>query len=106
MRVLALITVTTGLVLGGTTGKLTGTVKYKNENTPLVGCNIVILNTDLGTASDPSGDFTILNIPPGIYSVKAMMIGHQSVTITQITISVDKTFRLNFSMDIQVVEGH
>lgn len=106
MRILALLTVTAGLVLGGTTGKLTGTVKFKNDNTPLVGCNIVILNTDLGTASDPSGEFTILNIPPGVYSVKAMMIGYQSVTVTQITISVDKTFRLNFSMDIQVVEGH
>ena len=105
MRILALITVAAGLVSGGTTGKLTGTVKDKNDNTPLAGCNIVILNTDLGTASDPSGEFTILNIPPGVYSVKAMMIGYQSVTVTQIPISVDKTFRLNFSMDIQVVEG-
>jgi len=105
MRILAMIIIAAGLVLGGTTGKLTGTVKNKNDNTPLAGCNIVILNTDLGTASDPSGEFTILNISPGVYSVKAMMIGYQSVTVTQIPISVDKTFRLNLSMDIQAVEG-
>ena len=105
MRILAMITVAAGLVSGGTTGKLTGTVKDKNDNTPLAGCNIVILNTDLGTASDPSGEFTILNIAPGVYSVKTMMIGYQSVTVTQIPISVDKTFRLNLSMDVQAVEG-
>ena len=33
------------------------------------------------------------------------MIGYQSTTLTQIPISVDKTFRLNFSMDVQAVEG-
>ena len=97
MRVITLVTVTLGLVFGGTTGKLTGTVTNNNDNTPLVGCNIVILKTDLGTASDALGEFTILNIPPGIYSVKAMMMGYQSTTLTQIPISVDKTFRLNFS---------
>ena len=67
MRILALITVVVGLVLGGTTGKLTGTVIDKDNDTPLAGCNIVILNTDLGTASDTSGEFIILNIPPGVY---------------------------------------
>ena len=32
MRILAMIIVAAGLVLGGTTGKLTGTVKNKNDN--------------------------------------------------------------------------
>ena len=105
MKLLLVFSFFTSIILGGTTGKLTGKIIDKSTKDALIGCNVVILNTDLGTASDADGEFTILNISPGVYSVKAMMIGYQTVNITDIPISIDKTYRLNFELDVQAVEG-
>ena len=61
----------------GTTGKLTGTIKSKVDDGPLIGANIIIENTDLGTSTDLNGDYVILNIVPGKYNVTIRMIGYE-----------------------------
>ena len=50
--------------LGGTTGKLSGIITETNSDNVLIGCNIIINGTDLGTASDINGQYFLLNIPP------------------------------------------
>ncbi len=42
--------------LAGTTGKLSGIITETNSDNVLIGCNIIINGTDLGTASDINGD--------------------------------------------------
>ena len=66
-----------GWISAGTTGKLSGTIKSKSDNGPLIGANVIIVNTDLGTATDQNGDYVILNIAPGKYNVIIRMIGHE-----------------------------
>ncbi len=94
-----------GILLGGTTGKLTGIVSDAQSGDPLPGCNIIILGTEYGTATDINGEFFILNIPPGIYDVKALMIGYAAQTHTDVRINVDLTTRTNFSMSVEALEG-
>ncbi len=62
-----------------TVGKIVGQVTDKETGDPLPGCNIVITGTSMGAASDADGVFFIVNVPPGAYSVKASMIGYQSI---------------------------
>ncbi len=51
-------------VYAGTTGKIAGKVIDEETNEPLPGCNIIIEGTNLGAASNPDGEFFIINIPP------------------------------------------
>jgi len=92
-------------LFGGITGKLAGLVKDQNTNTPLIGCNIMIDGTSLGTASDQNGEFFILNIGPGTYSVQFQMIGYSKYIQSGVTISVDKTTRINALLKPSVIEG-
>lgn len=46
----------------------------------LAGANVVIKNTDQGTATNEDGKYRILNVPAGTYEVSAMYIGHRTVT--------------------------
>ena len=94
-----------GWVSAGTTGKLSGTIKSKSDNGPLIGANVIIDNTDLGTATDQNGDYVILNIAPGKYNVIIRMIGHEVKKYENIRISIDKTTRLSATLDIEAVEG-
>ena len=103
--ILSVLLLSLNLMFGGTTGKLAGTIKSALDNSPLVGANIIIENTDLGTATDISGDYVILNIPPGKYNVIIRMIGYEVKKYENIRISIDKTTRLSAQLNIEAVEG-
>ena len=103
--ILSVLLLSLNLMFGGTTGKLAGTIKSALDNSPLVGANIIIENTDLGTATDISGDYVILNIAPGKYSVTIRMIGYEVKKYENIRISIDKTTRLSAQLNIEAVEG-
>ena len=90
---------------GGTTGKLSGIVKEANSNSVLIGCNIIVDGTDLGTASDINGEYFLLNIPPGIYNVKFQMIGYETLIINNVQVSIDRTTKLNATLQMGVIEG-
>lgn len=88
----------------GTTGKISGTVKDAATNDPLPGCNIIIEGTDLGAATNVDGQFIILNIPPGIYTVRASMIGYKNYFISNVHIVADLTTQLEYLMESQILE--
>ena len=84
-------------VLAGDTGKITGTVK-DGHGQPLPGVNIVLMGTTMGAATDMDGHFTILYINPGVYKVRASMIGYQTVIEKDIEVHADRTVFLNIKM--------
>ncbi len=59
-------------------------VKDEHTNEPLIGVNVILKNTPLGSASDENGYVEISNIPDGTYEIIFSYIGYRthSVTIT------------------------
>ena len=82
------------LSLAQTTGKISGLIKDKSDSAPLPGANVYLENTSFGSASDESGRFTLINIPPGKYNLKIDMIGYKSMKMENISVSVNRTFSL------------
>ncbi|MFH2030104.1 MAG: TonB-dependent receptor [Bacteroidota bacterium] len=85
-------------VHAGTTGKIAGQVFDVTNGEPLVGANILIVGTNKGAATDIDGNYFILNLPPGNYSVKVSMLSYASVTINNVRVSVDQTTNLDFQL--------
>lgn len=56
-------------------GRIAGTVTEANTSDPLPGTNVVIVGSTMGAATDVRGDYYILNVPSGRYSLRASMIG-------------------------------
>ncbi|MEE2765009.1 MAG: TonB-dependent receptor [Candidatus Neomarinimicrobiota bacterium] len=79
------------LALAGTTGKLAGKVTRKETGEPLIGANVMIDGTPLGVATDLDGNYYILQIMPGSYSIRFSMIGYQTLVINDVRIKVDLT---------------
>ncbi|MGB5893119.1 MAG: carboxypeptidase-like regulatory domain-containing protein, partial [Ignavibacteriaceae bacterium] len=90
-KILLLILLTPFFIYAGTTGKLSGTVTDAQTGEPLIGANVLISGTDLGAATNVNGNFVILNISPGDYSIKVSYIGYESKLITDVSIIVDQT---------------
>jgi outer membrane receptor for ferrienterochelin and colicin len=93
------------LLTAGTTGKLTGLISDKDSGVTLIGCNVIVADTDLGTASNESGEYFILNIHPGVYTIKFSMIGYESLILQNVNVSIDKTTRMNAALRTEVIEG-
>ncbi|KAB2842776.1 MAG: TonB-dependent receptor plug domain-containing protein, partial [Melioribacteraceae bacterium] len=85
-------------IYAGTTGKLVGKVVDKATGDAVPFVNVIIMGTTLGAATDLDGYFSILNVPPGTYSIKASAIGFNSVTIENVKVSIDLTTEINFEL--------
>jgi outer membrane receptor protein involved in Fe transport len=89
---------------GGPTGKIAGKVTDTKTGEGIPGVNILIVGTSMGTASNLEGEYTILNIPPGVYELRASAIGYSAVTIAKVKVSIDLTTSINVQMGEAVVE--
>ena len=88
-----------------TTGKITGTVRDADTGEALPGVNVLIEGTTQGTATDLNGEYVIIGVRPGTYTVVASFVGYGSVRQTGVQLSVDLTTTINFELSEQVLEG-
>lgn len=84
-------------------GKIKGKVIDKETKEELVGANVSIDGTAYGASSDISGNYTILNVPAGVYVVKATFVGYAAVSVSNIRVNNDLTTELNFSLSSEAV---
>jgi hypothetical protein len=107
MRKLSLVlflVVWTGLIFAQTSGKVSGTVTDENGQ-PLVGANVIVVGTSFGGASDSGGNYYILEVPAGVYEVRADYIGYKSQTVGDIKVSTGLTTFVDYGLTIAAVEG-
>lgn len=95
----------TSIGFSQTTGKLTGRITDNISDEPLPGANIILENTSFGAAADADGRFSIINMPPGTYSLSVMMIGYKTIQMKDIQISTNRTSSFDFKMEQTVIEG-
>lgn len=91
-------------IWGGTTGKLSGKVVDAETKEPMPFVNIILMGTNFGAASDLDGNYVMLNLPPGKYTVRAQAIGYQPVEYENVSISIDLTTNLDFELKETAVE--
>jgi outer membrane receptor protein involved in Fe transport len=85
-----------GLDKHGTTGKITGRVTEVKDKTPLVGAAVKVEGIFSGAITDDNGEYTILNIDVGNYTVTASYIGYEPEKVTDVKVSADITSTVNF----------
>lgn len=54
-----------------------GTIKDQSTREPLIGVNVFLNNTTLGSATDSEGKYTIKKIPVGKYELVISMVGYE-----------------------------
>jgi len=88
----------------GTTGKISGKVADKESGEPLPGVNVIIVGTTTGAATNINGEFFIVNVPPGNYTLRANLIGYGPVEVRNVQVSVDLTTTTDFQLSTQTIE--
>ncbi len=105
LLILVALLVLPGLLLAGTTGKIKGKVTLKETGEPAIGANVIIDGTHIGVITDIGGEYVILNVPAGFYTLKASFVGYHVPPISNVKVIADLTTEINFELvreDIQL----
>lgn len=85
-------------------GSFAGTVIDGDFGDPLIGANVVLKGTLLGTSTDLEGRFRIDDIPTGIQTFEVSYIGFQTLTIEGVEILEDEITRLDITLQTEAFE--
>ena len=99
-----ILSIAPSFIYGGTTGKISGTVRDATTGEPLPGCNVMIEGTSLGASCDINGQYFIINVRPGKYTIRASMIGYKNYKVTNVQVIVDLTTQLDFKLEPTTTE--
>ncbi len=99
----ALIVLTPLASLAGTTGKLMGRV-INEKKEPLPGVNVRIDGQRLGAITDDSGNYFIIGIPGGKYTMRMNLVGYGAYSAEGVNVSPDFTTTLNATLRTEAVE--
>jgi len=92
------------ILFTGITGKIQGVVRDETTGDPISYANVVILGSDMGTATDDNGNFYILNIPAGRYTLEISCLGFQTKRVENVLVEIDQTYRLKVSLKLTSIE--
>ncbi|MFH0778086.1 MAG: TonB-dependent receptor [Candidatus Eisenbacteria bacterium] len=84
-------------------GKIAGKVVDAHTGEALPYANIVVLGTTLGAMALQDGSYVISKVPVGVHSVRAMMMGYETLTRTEISVDAGKTTTADFGLSAKVV---
>ena len=90
-------------------GKVAGKVTDSKTGEALALANIIIEGTTFGAATNENGEYVILNVAPGTYTVKARYLGYSDQSISNIVVNAGLTRTVNFKLsstdqELQTVE--
>jgi outer membrane receptor protein involved in Fe transport len=104
LSVLLLVAFLLSGAFAGTTGKIAGKITDKQTGEPLPGVNVVIAGTNIGAATNIQGEFFIINVAPGTYTLKVNLIGYRPVEVKSVVVTIDLTTRLDLNLETETID--
>lgn len=86
-------------------GKIAGTVTNQETREPLPGAQVQIVGTTMGAAANAQGQYFILNVPPGTYTLRVTFMGFATKEVTDVRAQLDVTTTVDFQLKETVIEG-
>jgi hypothetical protein len=92
------ITVTDSLELKGSC-IITGKVMDNDTNEPIRGANIVVFSRPKSTVTDLYGQFDLIDLPPGTYTLQVFCVGYTQKEIPDIKVKPDRLIKLEIRLE-------
>lgn len=96
--------VTSAGAFAATTGRLRGKITDKKTKAPVPFAVVQVEGTTMGAQASVDGEYIIMNVPPGVYSVRASLTGWGTVVTENVQILVDRTTYVDFLLEEAILE--
>ncbi len=88
------------VLFGQNTSKISGVIRDASTSAVIVGAEIAI-STNKGTSSNAKGEYEILDVESGVYTLKVKYIGYETIN-KEITVEASKDLELNIVMNVNI----
>ena len=85
-------------------GIVEGSVRDAQTGDPLPGANVILVKTSLGASTDINGKYTIRDVPPRSYTLRATYIGYREKEVA-VEVKEGATIKQEFKLTSVAVEG-
>lgn len=85
-------------------GKVHGKVIDKDTGEPLISATVSLVGTTRGAVTDENGEYSILQVEVGTYTVQVSYVGYQPVQISNVRVNENLTTEENFSLTKSAVQ--
>ncbi len=86
------------------TARISGRVIDADTNQPLAFVNVIVLNTEIGAATDLDGNFIITGLEPGFYRLMASFIGYEIGYSDEIEVNSSKNTFVTIELQQKNIE--
>ena len=91
-------------ILGQGNGTITGNIKDANTGETLIRVNVIISGTTIGAATNLSGNYNIINVPVGTYTIVYSLIGYETLKKSNISVSANQSGEVNAELSLTALE--
>ncbi len=95
------------VVLSGSVWAQNATIQGRltdaTSSQPLVAASVIIVGTNIGSASDGDGNYSITNVPPGTYTLRATYLGY-SPQERALSVAPGASITINFTLTQTVLQ--
>ncbi len=92
------------VILNSISGKIQGTVTDEQTGEPIAYVDVMLVGTERGAATDERGNFYLLDVRAGIYTVEVSCLGYGTKIIKNVRVEIDQTARLYISLEQTPIE--
>lgn len=85
-------------------GGVAGRVYDEHTGEELVGANVLVMNTTLGTKTDVDGKYSIKNVAAGRYDLRFSFVGYVSKVVTGVQVKSGETVTIDVSLQPTTVQ--
>ncbi|MBM3329634.1 MAG: TonB-dependent receptor [Calditrichaeota bacterium] len=90
--------------LHAATGSIKGTITDSETGFPMAGASITIPGTPWGAEADFDGNYVLIGITPGTYTLEASFTGYHNLTLTNVLVESDLTTTLDITLTPAAIE--
>ena len=85
--------------MAGTAGKIAGTVQSAETGEPIAGATIGLEELGITCISDADGEFYLINVPVGTFTLVARSMGHVTLAKSGVKVLLDLTTPVDFDLE-------
>jgi len=104
-KIIFLLLLTSVINFGQSKSRIIGTIKDTETKEPLIGVNVLLLDTYLGASTDINGKYFIVNVPVGTYALQISMVGYTKKKIVDVRVSADRVTTVDVELSSAAFQG-
>ena len=84
--------------------EINGTIRNSLNGAPVIGANVILVNTNYGAATNYQGKFIIREVPAGAYTLDVQYVGYMLASRPEIQLEYGSVITLNLDVKEDVLE--